>query len=123
MSSREYYDKRMTDTIGERQPGYQTVDQRASADLPVPLKNQKSFRASVASFAASLGILWGTVTGHDPIGKTQEGIGDAKNTAVDLGQGIKNDFDGMNNSIKYGSPIKPTQAPKSTPTAAPEVSK
>ena len=62
----------MSGTVGERQPGYQTVDQRASADKPIPLKNQKSFRASVASLAASLGILWGTVAGHDPIGKTQQ---------------------------------------------------
>lgn len=97
----------MLDTVGEKRPGYKTVDQRTSG--PVPLRDQKSFRAAVASFAASLGVLWGTVTGHDPIGKTQEGIQDAASTTQNIATGVKNEtVEGYDKAMRdvMGQPLE-----------------
>ncbi len=107
----------MQDTVGERRPSYQTVDQRASVDRPVPLKKQKSFRASVASFAASMGVLLGTLTGHDPIGKSQEVVQDAasttQNIASSVGGEAANRLDKINREIDGKPLIDPT--PINTP--------
>ncbi len=107
----------MPDTIGERQPGYQTVDQKAAADKPVPLKNQKSFKASVAAFLTSFGILGGQLGGVDPVGTTFDTAQDTKNTVADISQAAGVRLDRAVNDMD-GKPLV-SSTPKAEPTAVP----
>ena len=104
--------------VGQQAAGFQDR-QKAALDQKSGIidkaKRNKGFMSSIAALATSLGILGGTIAGHDtttPIVDTATG---AKDIAVDVGQGMKDRIDAMNNTGRYGNPVKPTEAPNPTP--------